>query len=78
MVLNAPHRLKSELVGELDLLDGLVVDLLLGLPLTVGMRLGPRFDLGLKFVEQIQLHGVSLNDAVTPPWGKRPEPPHRR
>ena len=39
VVLDVPGRVEAELVGELDLLERLVVGLLLGLPLAVGVRL---------------------------------------
>ena len=60
MVLHAPHGLEAERVGQLDLLDALVVGRLFGLPLPVGMRLVPRLDLGLELVEQIELHATSF------------------
>src|SRR5205823_4210745 len=59
VVLHAPHRVEPELVGELDLFDGLRVGLLLGLALAVGMLSRPRLR-DVDLVEQIELHGVGL------------------
>ena len=41
VVLDVPGGVEAELVGQLDLLDGLAVGLLLVLALAIGMGLGP-------------------------------------
>src|SRR5690554_2593332 len=55
-MLDDPHRVEPQLVRVLDLGDRLVVGALLGLALAVWMGLGPRLDLRLELVEQIELH----------------------
>jgi hypothetical protein len=58
VVLDVPAGVEPELVGEQDLLEGLLVRPLLGLPLTVGVLPGPRLG-DINLVEQVQLHGSS-------------------
>ena len=56
VVLDHPHRLEAERVGEHDFVDGLFVRGLLGLALAVRMRLRPGLHLRLELIEQVELH----------------------
>ena len=57
VVLDQPDRVEAELVGQLDLLEGLVVGLLLGLALVLRELAGPGAG-NVDLVEQVQLQGV--------------------
>src|SRR4030095_14877879 len=57
VVLHRPDRVEAEPVGELDLLDRLVVGAPLALALAPRMRLPPRLRC-VHFVEQVELHRV--------------------
>ena len=63
VVLDTPHRVEPQRVGEVDLGDRLVVGALLGVALPVGVRLGPRPDLRLELVQQIELHQTDASGA---------------
>ena len=65
-----PDRVEPELVGVLDLGDRLVVGALLGLALAVRVGLGPRLDLRLELVQQVELHGSPLVTARLLQCGK--------
>jgi hypothetical protein len=56
MVLDTPRRIEAQLVGELNLLDRLVVGALFGVSLAVRVGQAPGLDLGLELVQQIELH----------------------
>src|SRR5438445_9847684 len=56
VVLHVPGGVEAQLVGQLDLLEGLPVRLLLGLPLPIGVRAIPRLG-DVDFIEQVELHG---------------------
>ena len=60
VVLHHPDGVEAELVGEGDLLHGLVVGPLLVLPLGVGVRLVPPRRGDVDLVEQVELHGGLL------------------
>jgi hypothetical protein len=55
VVLHVPRRVEAEGVGQLDLLERLLVGLLLHLPLAPRVRLGPGLG-DVDLVEQIQFH----------------------
>ena len=59
MVLDEPHRLKAERVGQYDFVDRLFVGRLLGLALAVRVRFGPWLDLRLQLIEKVELHRSS-------------------
>src|SRR5207302_5533889 len=56
VVLDEPAGVEAELVGQLDLLEGLGVGLLLGPPLVLGELTGPGAG-DVDLVEQVQLQG---------------------
>jgi hypothetical protein len=58
-MLDHPGRVETKLVRVLDLRDRLVVGALLSLALTVRVGLGPRLDLWLELIQQVELHARS-------------------
>src|SRR5205085_8155208 len=79
VVLDVPRGVEPELVGELDLLDRLVIRLLLGFALTVRVGLiGPRPG-DIDLVEKVELHAGRLRsqEQTILPHSERSIPPGR-